>query len=105
MAISDCKIINLPVINDSRGNLSFIESDRHIDFQIKRVYYLFDVPGGSERGGHAHKNLKQFIIAMSGSFDVQLDDGMGKVKIHLNRPYQGLLLSNLILPIHYFHST
>ena len=62
MAISDCKIINLPVINDARGNLSFIESDRHIDFQIKRVYYLFDVPGGSERGGHAHKNLKQFII-------------------------------------------
>ena len=90
MALSDCKLIELPKISDPRGNLSFIESGQHIPFDIKRVYYLYDVPGGSDRGSHAHKNLHQFIVAMSGSFDVELDDGKEKKRIHLNRSYYGL---------------
>ena len=90
MALEDCKIIELPKISDPRGNLSFIEAGKHIPFEIKRVYYLYDVPGGSERGSHAHKNLHQFIVAMSGSFDVMLDDGKERKRFHLNRSYYGL---------------
>jgi len=90
MAIYNCKIINLPKITDARGNLSFIEGNIHIPFKIRRVYFLYDVPGGSDRGSHAHKNLHQFIVAMSGSFDIHLDDGRDKKKIHLNRSYYGL---------------
>lgn len=88
--IADCKIIELPKITDPRGNLSFIEGNKHIPFEIRRVYYLYDVPGGSDRGSHAHKNLQQFIVAMSGSFDVVLDDGHEKRRFHLNRSYYGL---------------
>jgi len=88
--ISNCSIIDLPKIHDPRGNLTFIEADNHIPFEIQRVYYLYDVPGGSERGGHAHKALHQLIIAMSGSFDVVLDDGREKKRFHLNRSYYGL---------------
>lgn len=90
MALSDCKLINLPKISDPRGNLSFIEGGQHIPFEINRVYYLYDVPGGSDRGSHAHKKLHQFIVAMSGSFDVVLDDGLKKRRFHLNRSYYGL---------------
>lgn len=90
MSLDDCRILDLPKISDSRGNLTFIESVRHIPFDIKRVYYLYDVPGGSERGAHAHKNLHQFIVSMSGSFDVVLDDGNRQQRYHLNRSYQGL---------------
>ncbi len=90
MNVSDCKIIELPKILDPRGNLSFIEGGQHIPFDIKRVYYLYDVPGGSDRGSHAHKDLHQFIVAMSGSFDVVLDDGKEKKRFHLNRSYYGL---------------
>ncbi len=90
MALSDCKIIELPKISDPRGNLSFIDGGQHIPFDIKRVYYLYDVPGGADRGSHAHKTLHQFIIAMSGSFDVVLDDGHEKGRFHLNRSYYGL---------------
>lgn len=90
MPLEDCKLIELPKISDPRGNLSFIEGGRHIPFDIKRVYYLYDVPGGSDRGSHAHKNLCQFIVAMSGSFDVVLDDGKEKKRFHLNRSYYGL---------------
>ena len=88
--LSNCKIIELPKISDPRGNLSFIEGGQHIPFDIQRVYYLYDVPGGSDRGSHAHKNLHQFIVAMSGSFDVVLDDGHEKKRFHLNRSYYGL---------------
>ena len=90
MSVNDCKIIELPKISDPRGNLTFIEGMRHIPFEIRRVYYTYDVPGGADRGGHAHKALHQLIIAMSGSFDVTLDDGHAKTKFHLNRSYQGL---------------
>ncbi len=90
MGIEECRVIDLPKITDARGNLSFIEGGQHIPFDIKRVYYLYDVPGGSDRGSHAHKNLHQFIVAMSGSFDVVLDDGKEKKRYHLNRSYQGL---------------
>lgn len=90
MSLEDCKIIELPKISDPRGNLTYIEGNVHIPFDIKRVYYLYDVPGGAERGGHAHKALSQLIIAMSGSFDVILDEGGEKKRFHLNRSYQGL---------------
>jgi WxcM-like, C-terminal len=85
-----CRIVSLPKISDPRGNLTFIEANNHIPFDIQRVYYLYDVPGGAERGGHAHKALHQLIIAMSGSFDVVLNDGAKEVRYHLNRSYQGL---------------
>jgi dTDP-4-dehydrorhamnose 3,5-epimerase-like enzyme len=94
--IEDCKIIDLPRINDPRGNLTFVESNRHIPFPIRRVYYLYDVPGGAERGAHGHRALQQFIIAMSGSFDIHLDDGFGKKTIHMNRSYYGLYVSPMI---------
>lgn len=96
MNIDDCKIIDLPRINDHRGNLTFIEGNVHVPFAIERVYYLYDVPGGSERGGHAHKGLHQLIIAMSGSFDVLLDDGSNKRRFHLNRSYFGLYVCPMI---------
>jgi dTDP-4-dehydrorhamnose 3,5-epimerase-like enzyme len=88
--IEQCRLIDLPVITDPRGNLTFIECNRHIPFEIKRVYYLYDVPGGAERAGHGHKKLEQLVIAMSGSFDIVLDDGFQKKRFHLNRSYQGL---------------
>ena len=94
--IEKCKIIDLPRINDPRGNLTFVEAWNHIPFDIKRVYYLYDVPGGSQRGGHAHKGLHQLIIAMSGSFDIHLDDGYSKKTIHMNRSYYGLFVCPMI---------
>ena len=95
-SVNDCKLILLPKIGDPRGNLTFIEGDRHIPFAIQRVYYLYDVPGGADRGGHAHKQLQQLIVAMSGSFDVVLDDGAEKKRFHLNRSYSGLYLCPMI---------
>jgi hypothetical protein len=91
-----CQLLTLPVVSDQRGNLSYVESNNHIPFSIERVYYLYDVPGGAERGGHAHKGLQQLIIAMSGSFDVTLDDGKVKQKFHLNRSYNGLYVCPMI---------
>jgi dTDP-4-dehydrorhamnose 3,5-epimerase-like enzyme len=94
--LDDCRLIELPRHNDPRGNLSVIESGVHIPFDIKRVYYLYDVPGGSARAGHGHRELQQFIVAMSGSFDVIVDDGHGRKKISLNRSYYGLYIPKLM---------
>lgn len=96
MSIDYCKIIELPKIHEPRGNLTFIESGVHIPFDVQRVYYLYDIPGGSERGGHAHKALHQLIIAMSGSFDVCLDDGKVKRRYQLNRSYVGLYVCPMV---------
>ena len=96
MDLSHCRIIDLPKISDPRGNLTFIEGDRHVPFQVKRVFYLYDVPGGADRAGHALKTCQQFLIAMSGSFDVILYDGKDKQRIHLNRSYNGLYLPPMI---------
>jgi WxcM-like, C-terminal len=95
-SIGDCRILTLPKIHDPRGNLTFIEGNRHVPFSIARVYYTYDVPGGAERGGHAHKALHQFIIAMSGSFDVILDDTVDQHRFHLNRSYSGLYVCPMI---------
>ena len=92
MSLEDCRMIDLPKIQERRGNLTFIENSRHIPFDIQRVYYLYDVPGGADRGAHAHKTLQQFIVAMSGSFDVVLSDGAREQRFHLNRSYQGLFV-------------
>jgi dTDP-4-dehydrorhamnose 3,5-epimerase-like enzyme len=96
MPLEKCKLIDLPKINDPRGNLTFMENGRHIPFDIKRVYYLYDVPGGALRAGHAHRALHQFLIAMSGSFDVTVDDSFHKIKFHLNRSYYGLYIPPMI---------
>jgi hypothetical protein len=87
------KLINIPKIEDPRGNLSVIEHEV-VPFDIKRVYYLYDVPAGAERGGHAHKKLQQFLVALSGSFDVLLNDGKVKKTVTLNKPFEGLLITN-----------
>ena len=87
-----CRMIDLPKINDVRGNLSFIESFRHIPFEIQRVFYLYDVPGGATRAGHALKTCEQFLIAISGSFEVVIDDGNSRREFLLNRAYRGLLI-------------
>lgn len=96
MALEDCRLIHFPRINDVRGNLTFIEGTKHVPFEIKRVYYLYDVPGGASRAGHAHKALHQLIVAMSGSFDVLLDDGAQQYRYHLNRSYYGLYVPPMI---------
>ena len=90
------RIINLPKLLDSRGNLSFVEEENHIPFKIKRTYWIYDVPGGETRGGHAFKKQKELIIALSGSFDVLVDDGKIKHTFSLNRSYQGLYIPNLL---------
>lgn len=96
MSIEQCKIIELPKIPDPRGNLTFIEANRHLPYDIKRVFYLYDVPGGETRAGHALKSCHQFLIAMSGSFDVVIKDGYSEKRFHLNRSYYGLHLPPLI---------
>ena len=90
MPLSDCRRITLPKISDQRGNLTFVEANHHIPFDFKRVYYLYDVPGGADRGAHAHRLLHQFVVCMSGSFDLVLNDGVHEERFHLNRSYYGI---------------
>ncbi len=94
--IEYCTMLELPKIEDDRGNITVIEAGNHVPFEIKRVYYLYDVPLGAERGGHAHKALHQLIIAICGSFDLHLDDGYSKKTVHLNRSDQGLYVCPMI---------
>ena len=90
MTVEDVKIVELPKFTDPRGNLSFAEQNNHIPFEIKRTYWIYDVPGGETRGGHAYKENQEFIVALSGAFDVIVDDGVNKKKFTLNRSYYGL---------------
>jgi glyoxylate utilization-related uncharacterized protein len=95
MALSDARLIDLRRIANPRGNLTPIEGGVDVPFEIRRVYYLYDVPGGESRGGHAHRDLEQFIVAVSGSFDVVLDDGAGKQRFFMNRSYYGLYVPKM----------
>lgn len=92
MKTSECQILSLPKIADGRGNLSIIEEFKQIPFKIRRLYWIYDVPGGCERGGHAYKQNTEFIVALSGSFDVVINDGLEEIIFHLNRSYMGLLV-------------
>lgn len=94
--IRGCRLIELPKISDPRGNLSFIEGGRHIPFEIKRVYYLYDVPSGADRGSHAHKTLHQLVVAISGSFDITLDDGEKQKRYRLNQSHFGLYIRPML---------
>jgi WxcM-like, C-terminal len=96
VGVHDCELLELPVVHAPEGNLTFVEGQSHVPFEIARVYYLYDVPGGATRGGHAHKALEQLIIAMSGSFAVKRDDGTETRTVTLNRSYQGLYLEPMI---------
>lgn len=84
------RLIELPKISDPRGNLTFVEGGHHVPFDVRRVFYIYDVPAGTDRGAHAHRALHQFLVCLSGSFDVALDDGHARRTVHLNRPWQGL---------------
>ena len=92
MTVEDVKIVELPRFLDARGNLSFVEQNNHIPFEIKRTYWIYDVPGGESRGGHAYKKNQEFIVALSGAFDVIVDDGSNQKKFTLNRSYYGLYI-------------
>lgn len=92
MTINDVKLIELPRFMDPRGNLSFVEQNNHIPFEIQRTYWIYDVPGGEDRGGHAYKTTDEFIIAIAGAFDVTVDDGEQKKTFTLNRSYYGLYI-------------
>lgn len=94
--IDDCQLVELPKITDLRGNLTFAEGDRHVPFAIRRVFYLYDVPTGASRGAHAHREQHQFLVCLSGSFDVMVDDGTRQHQVHLNRPWKGLHIPPMI---------
>jgi hypothetical protein len=94
--VDDCALVELPKITDPRGNLTFMEGNRHVPFDIKRVFYLYDVPTGESRGAHAHYELHQFMVCLAGSFDVELDDGHRRRIVHMNRPWKGLHVPPMI---------
>lgn len=94
--IHDCKVIDLPKISERKGAITPIYGQEHVPFQIERIYYLYDVPGGESRGGHAHKGLQQLIVSVMGAFDVILDDGHDRKKVHLDRAYYGLYIPTMI---------
>lgn len=94
--VEDCRTLTLPKIVDPRGNLTFVEARRHVPFDIRRAYWIYDVPGGEVRGGHAYRELDELLISLSGSFDVVVDDGRDKRLVSLNRSYYGLVLPRMI---------
>jgi hypothetical protein len=94
--LDQCALLLLPKFHDERGNLTVIESGRHVPFEINRIYYLYDIPGGADRGGHAHKSLRQLIVALAGSFDITLDDGFCRKTVSLNRANVGLLICPMV---------
>ena len=96
MGVEECRILDLPRIGEPRGNLTFVEGSKHVPFDFRRVYYLYDVPGGASRGGHAHRRLQQFIIAVAGSFEVVVDDGVKRESFFLNRSYYGLYIPTMV---------
>jgi len=96
MGLMDCRLLDLQEFRDERGNLTVVEGNRHIPFDIQRVYYLYDVSDGAVRGVHAHRELQQIIIPLSGSFDVILDDGQERKRFHLSRPNQGLYVCPMV---------
>jgi hypothetical protein len=95
-SIDDCTIRELPRIPDPRGSLTFVEGGRHVPFDVKRVFFIYDVPTGESRGGHAHRKLQELVICLAGSFDVELDDGASRRMVHLNRPWMGLYVPPMI---------
>jgi WxcM-like, C-terminal len=96
VSVEDCVLVDLPKVADHRGNLTYLEAGRDVPFEVRRVFYIYDVPAGESRGGHAHRTLQQFLICLSGSFDVEVDDGASQRVHHLNRPWRGLYLPPLI---------
>jgi dTDP-4-dehydrorhamnose 3,5-epimerase-like enzyme len=94
--VHDCRLIDLPKISERRGAITPIYGGEHVPFEIVRVYYLYDVPGGESRGGHAHNQLQQLIVSVMGAFDVVLDDGLERRKVHLDRAYYGLYIPKMI---------
>lgn len=92
----DCKVVSLQKVSDRRGNLTVVQSGLDVPFHVKRVFYIYDIPGGESRGGHAHKTLYQFVVCMMGSFEVVIDDGVTKDIVRLNRSYTGLLIPSQI---------
>lgn len=90
LSVYDCSVIELPKINNRAGNITPVTNNENIPFKIKRIFYIYDIPGGEDRGAHAHKECHQFLVAASGSFEIELDDGMNKRTVMLNRPYYGL---------------
>jgi glyoxylate utilization-related uncharacterized protein len=96
VSVDDCRILEFPRILDPRGSLTPIEGSSHVPFDIRRVYYIYDVPAGASRAGHSHRELQQVLIAISGSFDVQVDDGRCRKVFHMNRPYMGLYIPKMI---------
>ncbi len=96
MGVHQCKVFDLPVVHAPEGNLTFVEGSKHVPFEIARIYYLYDVPGGATRGGHAHRSLEQVMIAISGSFEVLLEDGAEKKAVTLSRSHQGLYICPMI---------
>jgi hypothetical protein len=95
-SLAGCRLVNLPVVHDARGNLTFVEGRNHVPFDVRRVYWLYDVPGGESRAGHAHRELQQLFVAAMGSFDVTVDDGRDRHTVTLNRSYHGLLVPRLV---------
>lgn len=96
MGLEQCHVIEFPKITDHRGNLTFIEEGRHVPFDVKRVFYIYDIPSGEDRGAHAHKTLHQVLICLSGGLEVHLDDGVDRKTVHLNRPWLGLYIPPMV---------